>query len=98
MSELSAIGTEEIVNVEVKDEDSSVEIKMEDPDYILNVEIDSSDMDTNYNHLSNKPKINGITLMGDKEDTELNLQRKMNAASVQEIETILYLGGIITNG
>lgn len=41
-----------------------------------------------YEKLRNKPKIEGVTLIGDKTFRQLG----MDAASVQEVEAILYLG------
>ena len=45
-----------------------------------------------YNVLSNKPKINGVELIGDKSGPELKLQNKMDVLSQTDIEKILYLG------
>ena len=44
-----------------------------------------------YNGLTNKPKINNRTVEGDKLGSDYNLQDKMDALSVQEIEKILSL-------
>lgn len=52
---------------------------------------DRSTGTTNYNVLSNKPQINGVTLIDNKLSEELGLQDTMNALSIQEIERILYL-------
>lgn len=43
---------------------------------------------TNYNNLSNKPKINGVILEGDKKSTDLKLQDNMKTISNLEIEQI----------
>lgn len=40
---------------------------------------------TNYNDLTNKPSINGVTLIGNKTNEELNI----NAISNSEIEELL---------
>lgn len=44
---------------------------------------------SNYEHLSNKPKINSIELLGNKTSDELNLQDKMEALSNMDIENLL---------
>ena len=46
---------------------------------------------TNYNDLINKPQINGVTLIGNKTSQEIHVQDRMDAATVAEIEAILYL-------
>lgn len=46
---------------------------------------------TNYNDLINKPQINGVTLIGNKTSQEIHVQDHMDAATVAEIEAILYL-------
>ena len=40
--------------------------------------------------LVNRPQINSIELIGDKTSTDLRLQGKMDALTVQEVQTILY--------
>lgn len=44
---------------------------------------------SNYEHLSNKPKINSIELLGNKTSNDLNLQDKMEALSNMDIENLL---------
>ena len=47
----------------------------------------------NYNDLYNKPRINAVTVEGDKTGTDYRLQNKMDILTRQEIEKILYVGG-----
>lgn len=59
-----------------------------DIDGILQYLIDEDDPGTaNYNNLTNKPAIEGITLIGNKTYDQLNLQRITNS----EIEDLLVL-------
>ena len=44
----------------------------------------------NYPYLTNLPKINGYTIIGDKEDYEYDLQHKMDEITNQEIDKIIY--------
>lgn len=46
---------------------------------------------TDYPSLANKPKINGVVVLGDKEGADYRLQDKMAVATIAEIEAILYL-------
>lgn len=57
----------------------------------LDLEFDSSSGTNNYNSLSNKPQINGVTLVGNKTSKDIKVQDEMDVLSVQEIEKILYL-------
>lgn len=45
---------------------------------------------TNYEYLSNKPQINGVTLIGNKLDYELYLQHQMDEITPQDIDNIIY--------
>ena len=47
----------------------------------------------NYDDLYNKPRINAVTVEGEKTGTDYRLQNKMDILSRQEIEKILYVGG-----
>ena len=47
----------------------------------------------NYNDLFNKPRINAVTVEGDKTGPDYRLQNKMDILTRQEIEKILYVGG-----
>jgi hypothetical protein len=44
-----------------------------------------------YNDLFNKPKINDVTVQGEKISADYHLQDKMDEATVAEIEAILYI-------
>ena len=46
----------------------------------------------NYATLTNKPQINGVTLIGNKTSKELKVQDEMDEISEQEIDIILYGG------
>ena len=46
---------------------------------------------SDYPSLANKPKINGVVVLGDKEGADYRLQDKMTVATIAEIEAILYL-------
>ncbi len=43
-----------------------------------------------YNDLSNKPSINGVTLIGDKTADDLELQEEMDFLTDQEIDQIIF--------
>lgn len=45
---------------------------------------------TNYNALSNKPQINGVTLIGNKTSHEIKVQDEMDEITAQQIDTIIY--------
>ena len=44
-----------------------------------------------YDKLTNKPKINTVTVQGEKISKDYGLQDHMDSATVAEIESILYL-------
>jgi hypothetical protein len=78
------IQTEEL-NVSLQDEDN-LDINLEDEaslniNLLVGIPIGMDD----YNHLRNKPKIEGVTLEGDKTYEELNMNRLTNI----ELENIL---------
>lgn len=52
----------------------------------------------NYNNLGNKPQINDIEVVGNKTGADYNLQEKMEALTVQEVQAILYMRGVDNNG
>ena len=43
-----------------------------------------------YETLANKPKINGVTVIGIKEGPDYNLQNKMYEVTPQDIDKIIY--------
>ena len=43
-----------------------------------------------YNGLANKPKINGVTVIGMKEGPDYHLQNKMEEVTPQDIDKIIY--------
>ena len=43
-----------------------------------------------YNVLPDKPQINGVTLQGNKLDSDLYLQHEMDEITFQEIDNIIY--------
>lgn len=45
---------------------------------------------SNYNSLTNKPKINGVELIGDKPLEDFNIQEKMTPITNSEIDTIIF--------
>lgn len=47
---------------------------------------------SNYNNLFEKPRINGVTLEGDKESPELFLQGVMDSITEQMIDKMIYGG------
>lgn len=49
----------------------------------------AGDGTTDYNRLTNKPKINGIELVGDKTSEELNIQATIDEISDETIEEIV---------
>lgn len=58
----------------------------------INLDMAGSKGTGNYNALTNKPSINGITLIGDKESPELKLQGLMDEITAQEIDIIIFGG------
>lgn len=67
----------------------------------LNNGIDGAEVGVFYNRggavgdypaLSNKPSINGVTVLGDKLGEDYRLQRLMDAITAQDIDDILYGG------
>ena len=53
---------------------------------------DSKTLSVDYEqHVANKPSINGIILIGDKTSKDIKVQDIMDAATIAEIEKILYL-------
>lgn len=46
----------------------------------------------NYEYLTKKPSINGVTLIGDKSSSELNLEDKLDFITEQEIDEIIFGG------
>lgn len=57
----------------------------------IQLEIHRSQGTGNYNALTNKPSINGCTLIGNKTCDDIRVQSPMRALTTQEIEKILYL-------
>lgn len=45
-----------------------------------------------YNGLVNKPKINGVTLIGDKSSAEIHVQHEMAEITPQQIDRLIYGG------
>lgn len=45
---------------------------------------------TSYNRLYDKPKINGVTLEGDKSSSEIHVQHEMDDITNQMIDDIIY--------
>lgn len=43
-----------------------------------------------YEYLSNKPKINGVVLIGNKSSEDIHVQHEMDEITNQEIDTIIY--------
>lgn len=75
-------------------EESKVSFNLEDES--LSFDLDSqyggSGGTSNYNSLTNKPKINGVTVIGDKTSSDYFLQDLMNDITEQEIDNILFGG------
>lgn len=47
-----------------------------------------------YPHLSHKPSINGITIIGDKTGTDYRLQNLMGEITPQDIDDLIYGGNL----
>lgn len=60
------------VNVRVDTVDAEVPVAIQNTG-IVNLGIQGTALDTDYNGLFNKPKINGVTLIGDKSFPDLDL-------------------------
>lgn len=46
--------------------------------------------DRDYNKSFNKPRINGVELIGDKNSSEIHVQHEMDEITNQEIDNIIY--------
>lgn len=46
----------------------------------------------NYEALSNKPRINGVVLVGNKTSDEIHVQHEMNEITFQDIDEIIFGG------
>lgn len=78
---------EEIITVE-NDIEEFVTIE-ENSKEILTLDENTSSGTTDYNYLVNQPKINDVTLVGNKTSSELKLQDEMEALSNIDIENLL---------
>lgn len=47
---------------------------------------------SNYNFLTNKPQINGVSLIGNKLSSDIHVQDEMNEITPQDIDKIIYGG------
>ena len=76
------------IEIELNDKDN-IDIDFGEGKYVINF------ISGSYNDLSDKPKINDVTLENNKTSEELNLQDKMNALTNLEIEKLLndFIGG-----
>lgn len=71
--------------------DTSQDINMNiDNNGDISLSMDGSSIGGEYPPLINKPKINDVTLLGNKTSEELHLQHKMNEITPQEIDKIIY--------
>lgn len=78
---------EEIVTFE--EETQEIITFDESDDEILTLEEGSSSGTNNYELLNNKPKINDVTLIGNKTSSELKLQGEMSPLSNMDIRNLL---------
>lgn len=78
--------------------DKELEIFEKDCDEIITFENNYNEITTfeentngtnNYEFLSNQPKINNVTLIGNKTSSQLQLQDKMESLSNMDIEELL---------
>lgn len=75
-----SIDSEELVDVFEESIEEIIDMEAEDGGGLAT---------TNYNDLSNKPKINDVILENNKTSNELGLQEKMEAMSNLDIENLL---------
>lgn len=59
----------------------------------IDLDIKSNSGITDYNLLTGKPKINGVTIQGEKHGPDYRLQNKMDTLTIQEVEKIFYVEG-----
>ena len=52
----------------------------------------TSSIGDNYELLTNKPKINGVTLIGDKSSPDIHVQHEMDEITFQDIDEIIFGG------
>lgn len=72
----------------------ALEIDSVDDEDSLELDLDSGGANSggSYNLLTDKPKINGNVLQGDKTGKELNLQDEMREMTFQEIDELIFGG------
>lgn len=68
----------------------NIDFDMSDTNNINFTMEDRGGCNTNYIPLTNKPQINGHTLIGNKSDEELDLEHKLNVITEQEIDRIIF--------
>lgn len=71
------------------DTDSDINMNIDNNDDI-SLSMDSTSIGGEYPPLINKPKINGVTLLGNKTGEELGLQDNMDEITAQDIDKIIY--------
>ena len=83
MDEMNILVEEELEeqDIEVDDADEELAIDVEDEETEQDVEVveETATWNMDYNSLLNKPKINGIELIGDKPPEELDIMPLTNA-------------------
>ena len=78
------------INLDIK-KPNKIDVDIE-RNNLITLDIRSQSGTTNYNALTNKPQINGVTLVGNKLDYELYLQHEMDEITAQDIDRIIYGG------
>lgn len=71
------------------DTDEDIEMNIDSDDDIL-LKMEDSGTGGEYPPLLNKPKINNVTLLGNKTGEELHLQDEMDEITFQDIDNIIF--------
>ena len=79
---------EELLIIEQEDKEIAT-VEEQNEEEILTFEEGTGEGTSNYNNLTNKPKINNVELLGNKNSKDLKLQDEMDSLTNLEIEEIL---------
>ena len=79
------------INFEIDETNLNFSLEQQDIGFQLDSQYGSGGTN-NYNSLINKPKINGVTVVGEKLGADYKLQDLMNDIAEPEIDNIIYGG------
>lgn len=82
----------EQIDLSILSDDQTIEVLPSRSTEPITLGIEEKHGTSDYNMLTGKPSINGVTVQGDKIGEDYKLQDRMHTLSPSEIEKILYLG------